>query len=475
MTELRTRPDAPAISDDSGRSMSALTVVLICLAYFMVTLDALVVVTALPSIHRQFGGSLATLQWTVSGYNTTYAAGIITAAALADRLGRRRVFLCGLVLFTVASAVCALAPNTESLIAFRVVQGLGAAAVMPTGLTLLTSAFPAEKRGAIVGIWGGIAGLGVAAGPLIGGAVTQGLSWHWIFWVNVPVGIAAAIGARMRLAESFGPRTPLDLPGLALVTVGVGVLVWALVDGPQDGWTSARVVLGFIAGVLLIGSFIARQARASAPMIPLAIFRMGRFSFAVLAQFASAAAIFSAAFLTSEYFQFGRGNEPLKAGLQFLPWTATPLVIAPIAGALFDRLGARRLVVPGLIMQAAGFLWIVHLAGIHAAYGAFVLPFVVAGVGISMTLPCIPAAGLNSVTESWLGKASGVLNMAQLLGATVGVAVTTIVFDSSGSLFDSASVTSGFRPALAVSAGFSIVGALLAIGLRRAQRASLTE
>ena len=194
------------------RTMSAFTVVLICLAYFMVTLDALVVVTALPSIHRQFGGSLATLQWTVSGYNTTYAAGIITAAALADRLGRRRVFLCGLVLFTVASAVCALAPNTESLIAFRVVQGLGAAAVMPTGLTLLTSAFPAEKRGAIVGIWGGIAGLGVAAGPLIGGAVTQGLSWHWIFWVNVPVGIAAAIGARMRLTDSFGPRTPLDLP-----------------------------------------------------------------------------------------------------------------------------------------------------------------------------------------------------------------------------------------------------------------------
>ena len=475
MTDLRTRPAAPAMTGQPARTMSALTVVLICLAYFMVTLDALVVVTALPSIHRQFGGSLATLQWTVSGYNLTYAAGIITAAALADRLGRRRIFLGGLVLFTIASAVCALAPNSGALIAFRVVQGFGAAAVMPTGLTLLTSAFPAEKRGAVVGIWGGIAGLGVASGPLIGGAVTQGLSWHWIFWVNVPVGLAAAIGSRLRLTESYGPRTRLDLPGLAFVTTGVGMLVWALVDGPQHGWTSTRVVTGFVAAAALISAFIVRQARAAEPMIPLTIFRMGRFSFAVLAQFAAAASIFSAAFLTSEYFQFGRDNEPLKAGLQFLPWTATPLVVAPIAGALFDRLGARRLVVPGLLMQAVGFAWIVRLAGDHAAYSSFVAPFVIAGVGISMTLPCIPAAGLNSVSESWLGKASGVLNMAQLLGATVGVAVTTIVFDSHGSLLDAASVTSGFRPALAVSAGCSVVGALLAIGLRRtASRDSVT-
>ncbi len=204
-------------------------------------------------------------------------------------------------------------------------------------------------------------------------------------------------------------------------------------------------------------------------MIPLGLFRSGRFSVAVLTQFATGAAIFSAAFLTSEYFQFGRGDSPLAAGLRFLPWTATPLLISPLAGALYDRVGARRLVVPGLLMQAAGFVWIVHLAGVHAGYGAFVLPFLVAGVGISMTLPCIPAAGLNSVPPAWLGKASGVLNMTQLLGATAGVAVTTIVFDAHGSLLDAASATSGYRPALAVAAGFSVAGALLAVGLRRAR------
>ena len=471
MTALQTQTRS-AQPDEPTAAMPALTVLVVSLAYLMVTLDALVVVTALPSIHRDFGGSLGTLQWTVSAYNTTYAAGILTAAALGDRLGRRRVFLGGLVLFTLASAVCALAPNTGALIAFRTLQGLGAAAVMPTGLTLLTAAFPAAKRGAVVGIWGGIAGLGVASGPLVGGAVTQGLSWHWIFWINVPVAALAIVGARLRLAESFGPRTPLDLPGLAAVTLGVAALVWGLVDGPQVGWTSVRVLLAFVAAAVLVGAFVLRQATVAGPMIPLGLFRSGRFSLAVLTQFATSAAIFSAAFLTSEYFQFGRGDAPLATGLRFLPWTATPLLIAPLAGALFDRLGARRLVVPGLFMQAAGFAWIVHLAGTHAGYGAFVAPFVIAGVGISMALPCIPAAGLNSVPPAWLGKASGVLNMAQLLGASVGVAVTTVVFAAHGSLSDPAAATSGYRPALAVAAGFSVAGALLGLGLRRARAAS---
>jgi len=470
MTQLQLPARAPAEQDERAGAMPALTVLLISLAYFMVTLDALVVVTALPSIHRQFGGSLATLQWTVSAYNTTYAAGILTAAALGDRLGRRRVFLGGLVLFAVASALCALAPNTATLIAFRSVQGLGAAAVMPTGLTLLSSAFPAEKRGAVVGIWGGVAGLGVAAGPLVGGGVTQGLSWHWIFWVNVPVGLLVFLGARLRVRESFGPRAPLDLPGLVSVTLGVGVLVWALVDGPQDGWTSAPVLLAFAAAAALLAAFVRRQAGAAAPMIPLGLFRSGRFAIAALTQFATGASIFSAAFLTSEYFQFGRGDGPLATGLRFLPWTATPLLVAPIAGAVHDRVGARRLVVPGLLMQAAGFVWIIHLAGTHGGYGAFVAPFVIAGVGISITLPCIPATGLNSVQPAWLGKASGVLTMSQLLGATVGVAITTIVFDANGSLLGADAATAGYRPALAVAAGLSVAGALLALGLRRTRQ-----
>ncbi len=459
-----TRTGEPTGSSTSGRT---LTVALTAVAYFMVTLDALVVVTALPSIHRDLGGSLGSLQWTVNAYNTAFAAGIVTAATLGDRLGRKRVYVTGLALFTAASAACALAPNLGTLIGFRVVQGAGAAIVMPLGLTLLTAAFPPERRGSAVGIWGGIAGLGVAAGPLIGGAVTQGLSWHWIFWVNVPAGVAAIIGARLRLAESRGSDTALDLPALLLVSAGVAVLAWGLVQGPQIGWGSARVTVALILGALLLAGFLWWESRADEPMIPLGLFRHGRFASAVTTQFLMSAAIYSAAFLASEYFQFARGNSPLGTGLRFLPWTATPLLIAPLAGVLFDRVGARRLVVPGLVMQALGFVWIVHLAGEGSGYAAFAAPFVIAGVGISMALPCVSAAGLNAVPPAALGKAAGVLNTLQLFGATLGIAVVTVVFNASGGLASAADVMHGFRPALAVAAAISTLSAAAALGLGR--------
>jgi EmrB/QacA subfamily drug resistance transporter len=452
-------------------SARALTVLLTAVAYFMVTLDALVVVTALPSIHRDLGGNVGTLQWTVNAYNTAFAATIITAAALGDRLGRRRVYVFGLATFTGASALCALAPSLGMLIGFRAVQGIGAGIVMPLGLTLLTSAFPPQRRGAAVGIWGGIAGLGVAAGPLIGGGVTQGLSWHWIFWVNVPVGLAAIAGASLYLKESRGPRTRLDIPAMVLVSSGVGVCVWGLVQAPQVGWASARTVISLILGAALIAAFAAWETRAAEPMMPLGLLRSRRFSAAVTTQFLMSAAIFSAAFLISQYFQFARGNSPFATGLRFLPWTATPLLVAPAAGALFDRLGPRRLVVPGLLMQAAGFAWIVHLAGTTSGYASYVPPFIVAGVGISMALPCVPAAGLNAAAPGSLGKAAGVLNTMQLFGATIGVATVTAVFNASGSLAGPAAVTHGFRPALAVGAGLSALGACAAFGLRRTPRA----
>jgi EmrB/QacA subfamily drug resistance transporter len=456
-------------ADASGR---ALTVVLTAVAYFMVTLDALVVVTALPSIQRDLGGTVGTLQWTISAYNTAFAAGIITAVGLGDRLGRRRVYVVGLALFTLSSAACALAPNTGALIGFRVAQGMGAAIVMPLGLTLLTSAFPAERRGSVVGIWGGIAGLGVAAGPLIGGSVIQGLSWHWIFWVNVPVGTAALIGARLHLQESRGPRTRLDIPALFLVSTGVGFLVWGLVQGPQSGWESPRVTVALLAGACLLGSFLFWETRARDPMIPLSLFRTTSFSAAVTTQFLMAATIQPAAFLTSQYFQFAHGDSPLATGLRFLPWTATPLLIAPAAGALFDKVGARRLVVPGLVMQGLGFAWIVQLAGTGAGYASYVLPFVVAGTGISMALPCVPAAGLNAVPAASLGKAASVLNTLQLFGATIGIAIATVVFDANGSLIDPTEVTKGFRPSLVVAAGVSLLAAATALGLRPAARTS---
>ncbi len=467
MTNLLPVPMPRGASSRARGTNSVLAVLLTSVAYLMVTLDALVVVTALPSIHRDLGGGVGTLQWTVSAYTIAFGAGILTAAALGDRLGRRRVYVTGLVLFTVSSAACALAPTAAVLVACRALQGTGAAIVMPLGLTLLTEAFPPERRGAVVGIWGGIAGLAVACGPLIGGALTQELNWHWIFWVNVPLGVIAAVGARRHLSESFGPRGRLDVPALVLVSSGIAVLIWGLVQGGQRGWGSGENLAGLSLGLVLLLGFVWREARVDDPMIPLDLFRRTTFASAVTVQFLMSASIFSAAYLTSQYFQFALGDSPLGTGLRFLPWTATPLLVAPVAGLLSDRVGARSLVVPGLLMQGVGFAWIVMLAGSASGYSSYVLPFLVAGTGISMALPCVTAAGLNAVPAPMLGKASGTLNTLQQFGAVVGIAVVTAVFSSRGSLSDPQSVTQGYRPALAVAAGLSVAGAGVALWLRR--------
>ena len=443
------------------------TVALTAVAFFMVVLDALVVVTALPSIHRTLGGSLGSLQWTVNAYNLAFGAGIVTAAALGDRLGRRRVYVAGLAIFTVASAACALAPSVGFLIGARTVQGLGAAIITPLSLTILTAAFPPERRGAIVGLWGGISGLGVAAGPLIGGAVTQGLSWHWVFWVNVPVGVVAVIGAQMGLPESRGDRVRLDLVGLALVSVGAAALIWGVIEGSQNGWSGAQALTGVCLGAASLLAFVFWERRTHEPMIPIGLFRNVSFSGAVVATFLLGASVYSAAFLTSEFFQFSFGDSPLTTGIRFLPWTATPLVVAPIAGAISDRIGARRLLVPGLLMQGGGFAWIVALAASHASYASYVAPFIVAGVGVSMAIPTASAAALNAVPAASLGKASAVLNTLRQFGAVFGIAIVTAVFNAKGSLASGASVAAGYRPALAVAGAFSVAGAIAGLAVRR--------
>ncbi len=453
-----------------SRSRQRLGVLLPSVAFFMVTLDALVVVTALPTVRRELGGDPAGLQWIVNAYNLTFAAGIVTAAALGDRYGRRRTFLVGLAVFTVSSAACALAPTLALLIAFRAVQGLGAAVLAPVGLTLVTTAIPVERRGAAVGLWGGISGLGVAAGPLIGGAVTEGLDWHWVFWVNVPIGIVTFAGCALVLPESRGPRRALDVPGMVLAAGSLCALVAALVDAPSKGWSGAHTLglLAVAAGAL--AGFVVRERRAAAPMIPLGLFRSWTFSAAALANLLSAAAIFSAAFVMSAWFQVGLGYGPLATGLRFLPWTLTPLFVAPLAGTLSDRLGPRRVAVPGLLLQAAGFIWIVLLAGSGATELAFVPPFLVAGVGISLALPSLPAAALGDLPSSSLGPAAGVVSTTQRVGSVVGVAVITAVFAARGNFATADAATTGFRAALSVAALISAVGGVVALAIGRSHR-----
>ena len=471
----RPDPGPTRAETTTSRPHTRLTVFLTAGAYLLITLDALVVVTALPSIHADLGGGAGSLPWIINAYALTFAAGIITAAALGDRLGRRRTYAAGLVLFCLASAACALAPNLDMLICFRAVQGLGAAVVMPLGLTLLTSSFPTERRGTVVGIWGGVAGLGVASGPLVGGIVTEGLDWHWIFWVNVPLGIAAALGVLRVLPETYGPRTRLDPLGMVTASGAMGSLVWGVLRAPDAGWGSTEVLVALALGIALLAAFVGWESVTPAPMVPLSLFRSRIFSASAVTQFLMSASIFATAYVTSEFFQVSRGDSPLGTGLRFLPWTMTPLLVSPIAGRLVDRVGSRVLAAPGLVLQAGGFLWILHEAHTHAGYAAFIAPFVLAGVGISMALPAPSASGLTAAPAALLGRAAGVMNTVQQIGQATGVAVVTVVFDAHGSLNTPAATLSGYEPALVTAALISVLGALAALGISRHRRTPVED
>jgi EmrB/QacA subfamily drug resistance transporter len=439
------------------------------IAFFMVALDALVVITALPSIHLDLGAPLSTLEWTVNAYTLAFAAAIITAAALGDQFGRRRVFVIGLLLFSAASAACALAPTAELLIAARVVQGIGAAVIMPLSLTILTSAFPPERRGSIIGIWGGIAGLAVAGGPLVGGAITQGLDWHWIFWVNVPIGLVAATLATLRLNESYGPATRLDLPAVALITAGAVGIVWGLVRGNEVGWNSAETLASLGLGVLSLVGFVAWELRAPEPMLPMRLFSNGSFAAANATGFLLSAALSAAAFLTAQYFQFSHGFSPLVTGLAFLPWTSWPIVVAPAAGALSDRIGQRPVMIVGMLLQGIGIGWFALSATAGVEYWQLIPPMILGGIGVSMAIASTSTAIMSSVAPPDLGKASGTNSTMRQFGTAFGIAITAAVFAANGHIGTPASFDAGFQPALAVAASLSLVGALTAFGVRRRQ------
>jgi len=440
-------------------------------AFFMVVLDSLVVMTALPQMQHDLHADLDSLQWTVNSYGITFAAGVVTAAALGDRFGRRRVYHLGLTLFTVASAVCALAPSTEALIAARTVQGVGAAVVMPLSLTILMNVFPLERRGFVLGVSTGLAGLAVAAGPLVGGAVTEGLDWHWIFWLNVPIGaVVIAFGCRL-LPESRGAREPLDLVGVSLLTGSVVALVWGLVRGNDVGWASTEIVATLLAGSALLVAFVGWENRSPSPAVPLRMFAHRDFSAGSIASFLMGATP-AAAFLVTQEFQFARGYSPLSTGVRLLPFFATPMLVSPIAGAVSDRIGRRPIMVLGLGVQAVGYAWVALRGSLDVSWLEIDAALLVAGIGISMALPTVPTAVLNTVSEDDIGKASGVNNMAQRFGAVFAVAVATAVFSATGRLGSPATVTAGFQPAMWSTVAFAALSAIaaFAIGARRRDR-----
>jgi EmrB/QacA subfamily drug resistance transporter len=443
--------------------------------YFMVVLDSVVVITALPRMQSDLHTSLSSLQWTLNAYGIAFAAGIITAAALGDRLGRRKVFNIGLALFTVASVACALAPNVSTLIAARTVQGLGGAIVLPLSLTILTTAFPAERRGMIVGIYGGLAGLAVAMGPIVGGAVTQGIDWHWIFWINVPIGVAAvALGVRL-LPESYGASERLDLVGVGLVTAGVVALVWALSRANNVGWSSAEVVSTLVAGMLLLGAFLGWERSVSEPMVPLRLFAVRDFAIGNVTTFLMSGAIFAAALFVTEEFQLARHDSPVGAGVRLLPFFATPMLVSPLAGALSDRIGRRPIIAVGLSLLTAGFIWVAWRGSLGTSSVELVIALLIAGVGISMALPTVPTAVLSAVAPEEMGKASGINYMAQRFGAVFAIAIGSTVFATYGGLGSPDAVTAGFKPAMWACAALAALAAVSALGITSSRREAPTE
>ena len=450
-----------------GPGSAVWALVITSVAGFMAALDNLVVTTALPSIRRSLGGALSDLEWTVNAYTLTFAVLLMFGAALGDRFGRRKLFLIGLTIFTGASAAAAMASGIDALIAFRAVQGVGAAIMMPLTLTLLTAAIPVEKRGMAYGIWGAVNGLAVAGGPLIGGSLTQHISWHWIFWLNVPVGIALIPLARLRLRESTAPGARLDARGTALISLGLFGIVFALVSATSHGWTSTRVLGGLIVGGLLVAAFVRHGFVAKRPMVPMRIFAHRGFAAINAAGLLMFVGMFGSIFLLSQFLQTVIGYGPTEAGLRMLPWTGMPMIVSPIAGYLSDRIGGRPVVAAGLALQAVGLGWFAVIASPDVSYAAQLPALVLSGIG--MALYFAPATNLfmRTVKPEEQGIASGTNNALREIGGALGIAVLGSVFAAHGGYTSATSFVNGLTPALWVGAAVLGLATMAALAFPR--------
>jgi EmrB/QacA subfamily drug resistance transporter len=441
------------------------TLAIVSIGLFMVVLDNLVVSVALPSIHRDLGASIQALEWTVSAYTLSYAVLLLTGSALGDRFGRRRMFMTGIGLFTVSSAAAALAPTIGLLVAARAAQGAGAAIATPLTLTLLADAFPPDRRGLAIGVWSGVSGIAVALGPLVGGAMVQAASWHWIFWINVPIGAALVPLAALRLSESYGPSRSLDLNGLALVSTGLFGIVFGLIRSQSLGWGSTEVIAALAAGALLLVAFVVTELRSRAPMLPMEFFSQRAFAVTNAVSLAMYFGMFGSIFFLSQFLQTVLGNSPLEAGVKLLVWTGSTMVVSPLAGIFSERYGARLFMAAGLALQAVALGWLASVASVDTSYASMLGPFVLAGAGMAMVFAPSANAVLSSVRTDQAGQASGATNTVRELGGVLGVAVLATVFTSHGGYGSPAAFVDGLVPAMWVGAAVLAAGAVIALAL----------
>ena len=433
------------------------------LPMFMATLDNLVMTSALPVIRADLGASVEQLQWFVNAYTLAFATFMLPAAALGDRVGRRRVFAAGVALFTVASVAAALSTTSEALIAARTVQGLGAAAILPLSLTLLAAAIPAARRAVAIGIWGGVSGLGIALGPVVGGAVVTGVSWQAIFWLNVPVALLAIPLIVLALTESTGEHRRVDLLGTALLGGSVFLGIFGLVNGNEDGWDSAGVIASLVVAAALLPAYVLHARRRPDALVPLRLFTHRGFAVANVVGLTFGLGVFGAVFLLSQNLQIVMGYTPLEAGVRTLPWTAAPMVVAPVAGALVSRVGLRVLLVSGLALQAGALLWMAPLVERTAPYAELVPAFLMAGVGMGLTFGPSATAVLHRLREADFATASSANNPIREFGLALGIAVLTAVFLARGGELTPAGYEGAIGVTLLVGAGSVAVAAVAAL------------
>ena len=441
-------------------------------ASLMVSLDSQVVATALPVIRLHLHASLAALEWTVNAYTLSFAVLLLTGAALGERLGRRRILAAGVGLFTVASAACALAPNVGALIAARTAQGAGGALMLPLALALLSAAFPPQRRAWALGIFSSVTGIAVLAGPVVGGAVTQGLAWNWVFWLNVPIGLVMVPLILTRIGDTARARVSLDPAGLVLATGAALDLVWALIRANGVGWASPEIVATLVVGILLTVAFVAWELRTGHPMVPIRLFSERSFAAGNAAAFSVFAMLLALVFFMAQYLQNALGYSPLGAGLRLLPGWATLTLISPFAGVLIARVGERLLIAGGLAVAASGLTWIALIARPDLPYAQLVVPLILTGGGVSVALPATMSAVMTSVRPALIGPASGTLNMLRQLGGVFGIAICAVVFASRGGYASPAAFASGFGPAMGACAGLALLGSLAGLVIPAKRRAA---
>jgi EmrB/QacA subfamily drug resistance transporter len=466
MTATDTVQTRDSVSSGSRRRIPVwLAIVAASIPMFMASLDNLVMTNALPVIHRDLGADVEQLQWFVNAYTLSFATFILMAVALGDRFGRRTVFAIGISIFTLASVAAGFASTPAELIAARAVQGVGGAALLPLSLTLLAGSVAPRLRPLAIGIWGGVAGLGVALGPLIGGAVVQGWEWQAIFWINVPVGIISVPLVLIALPNSFGARLRADLVGLVLVGLGVLGIVFGIVRGNDAGWHSFQVLAGLIGGGVLLIAFIWWESRTPAPLIPLRLFRDRSFSVANIVGFGFSFGMFGSIFILIQFLQVVRGASPLDAAIQTTPWTMAPMIVAPLAGFIAPRVGTRVLIAVGLAFQSAALFWLAAAMSPTVAYTTMLYPFILAGIGMGLVFSPSSTAVLATMSEANRAKASGVNSTIREIGIALGIAVLTAVFTGDNGQLTPTGYVHAAVPAVLVGAAVVAVTTLASLAL----------